>query len=69
MYPMLVSPTIANASTMMRATPVAASVDTKATLTSSTDAQVHLRVQFFFPVVFVANAPFVFKVPLFLLGK
>jgi hypothetical protein len=35
----------ANASTLMPATPVGAPMDTKANLTSSTDAKVHLYVQ------------------------
>lgn len=51
---MRVLATVANASTLMPATPVAAPVDTKATLTSSTDAKVHLHVQYF-PVVFLSR--------------
>lgn len=47
MGPMPVLATIANAPILMPATPASALRDTKATLTSSTDAKVHLHVPYF----------------------
>jgi hypothetical protein len=42
----------------VRAMPVTAQVDTKAILTSLTDAQVHVQ---YFPVVFLCKGPFIFR--------